>query len=128
MLTGAFIIPDGGKSSSKSIEFEDESRKTFSISSSRYSALSKTSNLYDTLQYSGLVMNVFTDQEGYDRYYNKNNSNKIEVYDIQIGGTSFINLAEVNSKEYNSRLSTMIFISIVYGICLIFYFYKRMQE
>ena len=128
MLTRAFIIADGGKSSSKSIEFEDESRKTFSISSSRYSALSKKSSLYDTLQYSGLVMTIFTDKEGYDGYYNKNDSDKIEVYDIQIGGKSFINLAEVNSKEYDSRFSTIIFISIVYGICLIFYFYKRLNE
>ncbi len=128
MLTRAFIIADGGKSSSKSIEFEDESRKIFSISDSRYDALSKKSKLYDTLQYSSLVMNVITDKQGYDIYYNKNNSDKIEVYDIQIGGTSFINLAEVNNEEYDKRLATIIFISIVYGVCLIFYFYKRMTE
>ena len=125
MLTRAFLI---GKSSARSIEFEDESGKTFSISSSRYDALSKTSNLYDTLQYSALVMNVFTDKEGNDRYYNKNNSDKIEVYDIQIGETFFINLAEVNSEEYDRRSSITITFFIVYGICLIFYFYKRMQE
>jgi hypothetical protein len=128
MLTRAFIISVGGKSSSKSIEFEDENRKTFSISSSRYSALSNKSKLYDTLQYSSLVMSVLTDKAGYDNYYNKNNSDKIEVYDIQIGGMSFINLAEINNKEYDNRLSTIFFISIVYGACLIFYFYKRLKK
>jgi hypothetical protein len=125
MLAKAFLI---GNSSGRSIEFEDENRKTFSISDSRYDALSKTSNLYDTLQYSALVMKVFTNKEGYDRYFNESNSDKIEVYDIQIGETSYINLAEVNREEYNSRLATIIFIAKVYGICLIYYLYKRVQK
>ena len=126
MLSRAYII--GGGKSSKSIEFDDENRKTFSISGPRHSALSKKSRLYDTLQYSGLIMSVLTDKEGFDRFKNKKNSEKINVYDIQIGGTSFINLEEVNNKEYDRRLSLVIFFSIAYGIYLIFYFHYRMKE
>lgn len=126
MLTRAFIVVAG--KSSKSIEFEDENRKTFSISGPRHSTLAKKSGLYDTLQYSNLVMSVFTSREGYNKYNDKSNDDKIEVYDIQIGETSFINLDEVNSKEYDRRLSLVIFFSIAYGISLIFYFHNRMKE
>ena len=104
------------------------SGNTITLSNEVTSALSNKSSLYDTLQYSSLVMSVLTDKAGYDNYYNKNNSDKIEVYDIQIGGMSFINLAEINNEEYDNRLSTIIFISVVYGACLIFYFYKRLKQ
>jgi hypothetical protein len=126
MLSRAYII--GGGKSSKSIEFEDEKRNTYSISGPRHSALSKKSELYDTLQYSGLTMSVLTDKEGFESYKNKSNSDKIDVYDIQIGGASFISLDEVNSKEYNRILSLVIFFSIAYGIYLIFYFHYKMKE
>ena len=79
MLTRAFMLT--GKNS-KGIEFEDENKKTFTITGSRYDAISDESKLYDTLQYSALVMTVFTDKTGVDNYRNKDNTDNIEVYNI----------------------------------------------
>jgi hypothetical protein len=123
ILSRAFIV--GGGKSSKSIEFEDENRKLFLISGPRLSSLVDRSKLYDTLQYSNLIISVFTTKIGFNNYYNENNYDKIDVYDIKVGDISFINLEDVNSEEYYRRLSLIIFFSIAYGICLLAYFYFR---
>lgn len=123
MLSRAFIVGNG--KSSTSIEFEDENGKTFSINGPRYTALSGKSDLYDTLQYSRLVISVLTDKEGLGRYNNKSDNSKIDVYDIRIGATSFISLDRINKEEHDRRLSLIIFFSIAYGIYLLVYFHYR---
>lgn len=125
MLTRAFMLT--GKNS-KGIEFEDENRKTFIIDGARYDAIPDKFKLYDTLQYSDLVMSVFTDKTGLGNYRNKDNTDKIEVYNIEIGETSFINLNRINKKEHANRKSTIIFISVAYCVALIFYFRQRKKK
>jgi hypothetical protein len=123
MLSRAFLLT--GKNN-RGIEFEDEKRKTFIISGTRYDVISE--KLYDTLQYSDLVMSVFTDKTGAEKYRNKDNNDKIEVYNIQIGETSFIDLNRINKQEYNNRQSTIIFISAAYCFAAVYYFRQRKKK
>jgi hypothetical protein len=123
MLSRAYII-GGGKSSSKSIEFDDETYKTFWITSSRYLAVNDFSMLYDTLQYSDLVMKLYTDKEGYNNYFDKNNKDKIEVYGIEVGNTSFIPLDDINKEERGRRTSILIFFTIAYFIFVLVHFVR----
>ena len=113
------------KSPIPDIEFEDGKRKTFLLDGPRYSAIPKNSKLYDTLQYSGLVMTILTDKKGYFDYFNDNNHDPIEVYNVIVGKTSFIELNHINNSEHSRRISLLIFFTIVYVISLIFYFYYK---
>jgi hypothetical protein len=123
MLSRAYII-GGGKSSSKSIQFDDETYKTFWITSSRYLAVNDFSRLYDTLQYSDLVMKIYTDKEGYKNYFDKKNKDKIEVYGIEVGNTSYIPLDDINKEERGRRTSILIFFTIAYFIFVLVHFVR----
>lgn len=123
MLSRAFLLT--GKNS-RGIEFEDEKRKTFIISGTRYGVM--PDKLYDTLQYSDLVMSVFTDRTGFENYHNKDNADKIEVYNIQIGETLFIDLNRINKQEEDKRRSTIIFLSAAYCFALVYYFRQRKKK
>ncbi|SHG05162.1 hypothetical protein SAMN02745131_04190 [Flavisolibacter ginsengisoli DSM 18119] len=123
MLSRAYII-GGGKSSSKSIQFGDETYKTFWITSSRYLAVNDFSRLYDTLQYSDLVMKIYTDKEGYNNYFDKKNKDKIEVYGIEVGNTSYIPLDDINEEESGRRTSILIFFTIAYFIFVLVHFVR----
>jgi hypothetical protein len=113
MLSRAYII---GKS--RAIKFDDETNKTFWISGSRNSAVADFSKLYDTLQYSELVMKIYTDKTGYNNYIDKQNSNPIEVYGIEIGNKSYISLSGVNKNQRQGEITILIFCSVVYCIFL----------
>lgn len=123
MLSRAFFLI--GKNN-RGIEFEDEKRKTFIISGTRYDVRSE--KLYDTLQYSDLVISVFTDKTGVENYRNKDSNDKIEVYNIQIGETSFIDLNRINKQEYYNRRSTIIFISAAYCFAWVYYYRHRKKK
>lgn len=123
MLSRAYII-GGGKSSSKSIQFDDETYKTFWITSSRYLAVNDFSKLYDTLQYSDLVMKIYTDKEGYNNYFDKRNKDKIEVYGIEVGNTSYIPLDDINKEERGRRTSILIFFTVAYCIFVLVHFVR----
>jgi hypothetical protein len=135
MLSRAYII-GGGKSSSKSIQFEDEAYKTYWITSSRYLAVNDFSKLYDTLQYSDLVMRIYTDKEGYNNYFDKRKKDKIEVYGIEVGNTSYIPLDDINKEERGRRTSILIFFTVAYGTFVLVHFgfsdstsrWKRMKK
>ena len=115
MLSRAYII-GGGKSSSKSIQFSDETYKTFWITSSRYLAINDLSKLYDTLQYSDLIMKIYTGKDGYNNYFDKRNKDKIEVYGIEVGNTSYIPLDYINKEERRLGTSILIFFTVAYCI------------
>lgn len=117
MLSRAYII-GGGKSASKSFQFDDETYKTFWLDGSRYLAVKNLSELYDTLQYSDLVMKIYTDEKSYDSYHNKKSKVKIEVLGIQMGNKSYIALDDINREERKGRISLLIFFSIAYLIFL----------
>lgn len=125
MLSRAFMLT--GKNS-RGIEFEDEKRKTFIITGSRYDAITDESKLYDTLQYSALIMTVFTNKTGLDNYCSKDNTDKIEVYNIQVGETYFINLNNINKNEHDNRKSTIVFLLAAYCVALVYYFRQRMKN
>ena len=123
MLSRAYII-GGGKSSSKSIQFDDETYKTFWITSSRYLAVNDFSKLYDTLQYSDLVMKIYTDKGGYNNHFDKRNKDKIEVYGIEVGNTSYIPLNDINKEERGRRTSILIFFTVAYCIFVLVHFVR----
>ena len=123
MSSRAHII-GGGKSSSPSVQFDDETYKTFWITSSRYLAINDFSKLYDTLQYSDLTMKIYTDKEGYKNYFDKKNKDKIEVYGIEIGNKSYIPLNDINKQERGRRTSILIFITVAYCIFLLVHFVR----
>lgn len=107
------------------IEFEDENRKTFIISGTRYRAIRKNSRLYDTLQYGNIAMTILTDKVGYANYYIKDKTKPIEVYDVVLGQTSFIDLNKANRFEYSRHILVLISYSAVYIVCLAVYLNSR---
>ena len=119
MLSRGYLI-GGGKSASKSIQFDDETYKTFRITSSRYLAVKDFSKLYDTLQYSALVMKIYTDKEGYENYFDKGKNDKIEVYGIEVGGMPFIFLNDINREERKRRIFILIFFYFLYSLFAVF--------
>lgn len=126
MLSRAY---KGGVKTTSDIYFDDETYKTFWITGSRYHAIADTeiSSLYDTLQYSDLVMKIYTDKEGYKNYFDKNNKGKIEVYGIEIGGREYISLAKVNKEEREGKNSILIFFTIAYCIFVLIHFVRVLR-
>jgi hypothetical protein len=123
MLSRAYII-GGGKTSSKSIQFDDETYRTFSITGPRYLAITDFSTLYDTLQYSGVVMKVYTNKQGHSNYFDKNSKDKIEVYGIEVGNKSYISLDDISKKEKVRTTSILSFCTIAYCIFFLIHFLR----
>lgn len=119
MLSRAFKVSNGTKTPSHSIEFQDEKYKTFSIDGIYYDAIVDREELYDTLQYSELVMQIFTDKNGYRNYFEKRNNDKIKVYGIKVGNKSYMSLDNINKKERGRRISILIYFSVAYCIFLL---------
>ena len=109
------------------IEFRDDKEHHLVIRGSNYKAIDGR-ELYDTLKYDGLVFSILTNENGYKTFYQRNSTNKIEVYDVIIGGTSYINLDDINNAELNRRYSHLVALFIIYSICLIFYFWYKMNK
>jgi hypothetical protein len=126
MLSRAY---KGGTKTTTDIHFDDETYKTFWITGSRYQAITDTeiSKLYDTLQYSDLVMKIYTDKEGYKNYFDKNNKDKIEVYGIEIGGREYIPIDKVNKDEREGRISILIFFTIAYCIFILIHLVRVLR-
>jgi hypothetical protein len=127
MLSRAFQISTGTKTSSRSIEFQDEKYKTFSIDGIYYDAIVERQKLYDTLQYSELLMQIFTDKNGYHDYFEKRNNDKIKVYGIMVGNKSFMSLDSINKKERDRRISILIYFSVAYSIFLLIYLVRVLR-
>ena len=125
MLSRAFTI-SSGMDKPRSYEFEDEHYKTFSISGSSFTAITNdlSSELYDTLQYSELVVTIYTDKYGFKNYLNKENIDKIKVFGIKVGSRSYIDLKDINAEEKKGRISFLIFSAIAYIIFLIIHLYR----
>jgi hypothetical protein len=126
MLSRAYYQYAAKSNGPSGIEFVDELKKKFVITGARFKAI-EGGALYDTLRYSNLEFSVLTDRQGAKASTTSSDDN-IEVYDVIIGGKSFIDLAKVNDAEKSRWFSLLIFFSIVYVICLIFYFKKRMED
>jgi hypothetical protein len=126
LLSRAFTNGPAKSNRPNEIEFEDETRKLFKISGSRFSASSPS--LYDKLQYSELVMTILTDKKGYSDYLNSRDKNPIQVYNIIIDSVSYIDIEGINNSENSKRSTSFIATFIIYCIILTFYFYYRNKE
>jgi len=49
-------------------------------------------------------MTILTDKVGYANYFDKNNRRPIEVYDLVLGQTSFIELDQANRFEHSRHI------------------------
>jgi hypothetical protein len=127
MLNRAFQVSTWTKTSSRSIEFQDEKYKTFSIDGIYYDAIIDRQKLYDTLQYSELVMQVFTDENGYHDYFEKRDNDKIKVYGIKIGNKSYMSFDNINKKERGRRISILIYFSVAYCIFLLIHLLRVLR-
>ena len=116
-----------GKTGS-AIEFRDECWKTFRISGSAKRAIEEQEELLDTMRYSNLVMSIWTDREGFQRYHAANDDDIIEVYGISIGDKSYINLDEINAAERKGIIELLIFCSVGYIIFLSIHFYRLLNS
>jgi hypothetical protein len=127
MLSRAFHVSTGTKTSSRSIEFQDEKYKTFSIDGIYYDAIIDRQKLYATLQYSELVMQIFTDKNGYHDYFEKSNNDKIKVYGVKVGNKSYMSVDSINKNERDRRISILIYFSVAYCIFLLIHLLRVLR-
>jgi hypothetical protein len=128
MLDRAFYLTASKSSSKSGIEFEDLKYKTFRIEGSSWNALREKKNLYDTMQYSSLIMTIYTDKQGYNNYVNKNDDSKIKVFGLKIANKDFINLDDVNVDAKGRIFFIIIILSVLYLLFILLYLNNRIAE
>lgn len=118
MLSKLYRI-SGGKAGS-SYEFSDETYKTFKLNG----MANISGELAEKLKSCEAIMNIYTDKEGYQNYYKKDDDNKIEVFELEIGNRNYINIADINIEEGKGKNLFLYIISIAFLFFLIIHFYR----
>jgi len=118
MLSKLYKINNGKAGSS--YKFSDETYKTFVFNGNA----DVSAELVEKLESSEAVMNIYTDNEGYENYYKKDDGNIIEVFELEIGNRNYINIADINIEKGKRKYQFLFIMSILFLFFLIIHFYR----
>jgi hypothetical protein len=94
-----------GKYSSKSyLAFESTNGYSFSIADNAFLAIKDKQKLEDTLMYHNIKFTVFSNRENYNNYRNNKKPMLLEVYQMQIGDTKYIDNSFLNKLLKGDKL------------------------
>ncbi|RYE02199.1 MAG: hypothetical protein EOP50_00625 [Sphingobacteriales bacterium] len=124
MLERAYSLTAARSSVISAYEFQDESHHNFRLEEPYLSGIISGSRLYDTLQYSNLVMTIVTDKEGF-KNFQRPSKDPISIHGIKVGGMDFIDSRRVKAQVRKAARDTSIFSALVYIVVICVYFYKR---
>lgn len=110
----------GGPKSGHSIVFDDETFMSFQIAG----MADLSSELNEKLKFSETIMTIYTDKVGYENYLKKDNSNRIKVFELEIGNKKYINIENINDNRRKSNYQLLFIFSLLYLVFLIIHFFR----
>ncbi len=113
---------NAGRYSSKSyLAFESTNGYSFSIADNVFLAIKNKQKLEDTLSYHDIKFTVFSNRENYNNYRSHKEPIFLEVYQVQIGNTKYIDVSLLNKLLKGDRLLIMFYTPltiIFFGVLL----------
>ncbi len=113
LMSKAFGLP--GKGSNTGFEFDDERGFNYIVSGESCTSITNKKLVRDSFKYSALVLTVYTNKEGINDYIKSLKSRTIEVFQLSIANTKYIDINNLNKCRKKTMTKSLLVFSLLFG-------------